>query len=153
MKLEELINRVVQNGVEMWEVGVPGPLYYEGIMIDDEDVAKELKRLSSSDKKAMQLVYERLNAPLFVIERYYGKPKYPNSGIVIDINGKDISFGCLLTAKAYSLSKNKTVTFKKVNEFDGYAYGAFQDMINRGGFCGHENKEACPVSYLKKWEA
>ena len=151
MKLEEIIERVVHEGVEMWDIAsLVGPLVYSGVMIDDRDLAKELKRMSREDKEGMQLLYDRLNTPLFVIERYTGRPRSTNSDIVMYMGGKEIYFEDVLAAKKYMLSKKKTVTFKKVNEYDSYMYKFFLDKIAKKG-TGCYHKESCPVSYLDKW--
>lgn len=153
MDLEEILERVIQKGVEMWDItSLTDPLIFSGVMIDDSEIAKELKRMNIKDKKGLESLYARLNANLFVIEKYTGKPRPASFDIMIYMNGKSLYLKDMLVAREYLLSKSKngTLTFKKIEEYPEYMYRSYAKLIDRKGTgCYHE--QACPVSYLDNW--
>ncbi len=155
MKLEDIFNAVKKEGVEMWDITdlLQGPLIFWGVMIDNKQVAKELKRMYKNDKESLNTLYEKINAPLIVLEKYDGKPRLSYDSFAIYQNEKEIQYidtDDMLGAKVYTLSKNKTVTLKKTDEYSNYIYESFKKDINSNGFkCLHKDK--CPVSYLDKW--
>ena len=156
MKLEEIFEVVKEQGIEQWDIGGPGgSLDFWGVMIDNKKIAKELKRMYRTDKKSLDLLYEKINAPLIVLEKYEGKPRLINLAYSDydskKVNIKDVDPEDLMAAKVYTLSKKRAVTFKKTNEYEAFAYKSFQKDINSPRHCCciiHENE--CPVSYLYK---
>ena len=151
MKLEDIFDRVVQDGVEIWDItSLYGPLAFSGVLIDNAELAKELKRRYKNGEESLNLLYEKINAPLFVLEKCDGKPRPSKSSFLLLRDGKEIYMEDMLAAREYVLSKDKSVTFKKIEEYNIFMYRSWQKIINSNGFnCLHENE--CPVSYLDRW--
>ena len=154
MKLEEIFDVVKKEGVEQWDIAsLNGPLDFWGVMIDNKQIAKELKKMYRNDRKSLNLLYEKINAPLIVLEKYEGKQRLSNLNLIYyskDGIEEHIDMDDMLGAKVYMLLKNRTVTFKKTDEYPIYIYKVFQKDVSSEGFnCLHEGE--CPVSYLNKW--
>jgi hypothetical protein len=131
MKLEEIIERIVNKGTELWEPMVPDAVF-TGVLIEDNDVAKSLKKMR---KEKLDLLHKYINSDLVVID----KPDHTfyNSNTV---------------ANLYTLSKeiNGNIKFKKERlkgEFGYKVYEIYKRMIDSGSYCLHKNN--CPVTYLK----
>lgn len=113
MNLEAIVERVIQKGVEIWDISsLSGPLVFCGVRIDDSEIAKELKIMNRKNKEGLKSLYDKLNTDLFVIEKYTGKPKSASFNITIYMNGKSLSPIDMLAAKEYLLSKSKNGTIK-----------------------------------------
>jgi hypothetical protein len=134
MELEEIIGKVISKGTELWEPLVPDAVF-SGVLIEDNEVAKSLKKISK-DKEKLNLLYKGVNADLFVIEKPYHT--FYNSNTVANI---------------YSLSKetNGDIELTKERlrgEFGYKVYEIYKKMIDSKDCCLHKNN--CPVNYLNE---